>query len=356
MKAKLKNGIALSLIVQVLLVQWLNAYPAMVERYYSLGIYPIISKFLRLLFGWIPFSVGDLFYILMIVLALRYLIIYRKNIKKRFWAFLRNVIMIIAIAHFIFQIFWGLNYHRQPLSETLGLSQSHGDQELVEFAERLIEKSNQLHLQITQDSSQIVRVPYNRKEIFAKTQEAYQNLETQFPMFAYRNTSIKTSLLSTPLTYMGYGGYLNPFTQEAQVNGKLPLVRFPVVSGHEIGHQVGYSAENETNFIGFLATVHHQDPYFKYSAYTYALSYCLSDIRRKDNELFTRLYAKVNSGIQKNYQEIAAFWAGYENPTEPIFKAIFNSFLKANNQAEGIQSYNAVVSLLVTYYQKHPLD
>ena len=50
-----------------------------------------------------------------------------------------------------------------------------------------------------------------------------------------------------------------------------------------------------------------------------------------------------------------AFWLGYENITEPVFKAIFNSFLKANKQNDGIKSYSKVVYLMVSYHQKYPL-
>jgi hypothetical protein len=154
---------------------------------------------------------------------------------------------------------------------------------------------------------------------------------------------------------MGYGGYLNPFTNEAQVNGLLPNFRFPVVCGHEVGHQIGYSAENETNFIGYLVTAHNSDPYFKYAAYAYALSYCLSDIQKKDRAAFEKFAAKINVGVKKNYSEMARFWLLHENPAEPVFKEIFSSFLKANNQSQGIESYNSVVSLLVSYHEKNPL-
>ena len=104
---------------------------------------------------------------------------------------------------------------------------------------------------------------------------------------------------------MGYGGYLNPFTNEAQANSALPNFRFPVICGHEIGHQLGFSAENETNFIGYLATVSNEDIYFKYSAYAYALSYCLNDLANRDQEEFKRQYDKLNPGVKKNYKEIA---------------------------------------------------
>ncbi|UWX56004.1 DUF3810 domain-containing protein [Maribacter litopenaei] len=171
----------------------------------------------------------------------------------------------------------------------------------------------------------------------------------------YEYPSIKTSLFSTGLTYMGYAGYLNPFTNEAQVNGILPNFRFPIVAGHEIGHQLGYSAENETNFIGYLVTSSNQDPYFQYAAYAYVLGYCLSDVRRGNIDTFDQLFQNLHPGVQENFREMAIFRQQYENPMEPVFKSIFNSFLKANNQTQGIQSYNGVVSLLIAYHKKYPL-
>ena len=39
-------------------------FPAVVEAYYSGKIYPVISVVLRLVTGWIPFSIGDILYTL----------------------------------------------------------------------------------------------------------------------------------------------------------------------------------------------------------------------------------------------------------------------------------------------------
>ncbi|MCB0475915.1 MAG: DUF3810 family protein, partial [Flavobacteriaceae bacterium] len=54
-----------------------------------------------------------------------------------------------------------------------------------------------------------------------------------------------------------------------------------------------------------------------------------------------------------NYNEAEAFWDTYDNPLEPLFKLSYNSFLKANNQAKGMESYNYVVALLVNYFEKN---
>ncbi|NNL01706.1 MAG: DUF3810 domain-containing protein [Eudoraea sp.] len=356
MNNRLKNGIALSIIPQIIIVKWLGSYPELIENYYSKGLYPFISKLYRLVFGWLPFSMGDLIYAILIIFAICYIIANRNRIIKNLKLFFRDIAMILSVAYFTFHIMWGFNYYRIPLSQQLGLKDSYTNNELIIFTEKLIERTNELQYKITSDTSQIVKIPYSQKEIMQKTLEGYSELETKFALFSYKNPSLKKSTFSTALTYMGYGGYLNPFTNEAQVNAKIPNFRFPVITGHEIGHQIGYSAENEVNFIGYIVTAHNKDLYFNYSASAYALSYSLSEIKLKDETKFHELYSRLNRGVQKNYEELNKFWMGYQNPLEPIFKAIFNSFLKANNQEQGIKSYGQIVALLVTYHMKYPIE
>ncbi|RDY61063.1 DUF3810 domain-containing protein [Flagellimonas nanhaiensis] len=350
---KLKTILAIALPVQVILVKWIGLYPEFVEKYYSNGIYPLISRFLRILWGWIPFSVGDLLYTLLFVLAIRYLFKNWKSIKAKPLFFLKNIAVVLSIAFFLFHFLWGMNYYRQPITKNLGIEKEYTLKELTDFTSYLIEKSNQYQSEIAGDTMSPVQIPYTRKEIFKKTKEGYTILEKSYPNFEYKSKSLKSSIYSLALTYMGYGGYLNPFTNEAQVNGITPLFRLPTVSGHEVGHQLGYSAEDATNFIGFLVTVKNTDPYFKYAAYSHALSYCLSDLSRKDNERFQELLEQINPGVKENFREVAKFWERYENPLEPVFKSIFNAFLKANNQQEGIKSYHAVVELLINYDAKY---
>jgi hypothetical protein len=355
MGSRLKNAIALSLLPQIILVKWWGSYPGSIEKYYSNGFYPKVSKFFRYLFGWVPFSVGDVLYTLLVLLALGYLVREREKIIKHPFTFIRNGVMVLSVAYFTFHMMWGLNYYRVPISQKFNVSDSYTQEDLLSLVKKLTLKTNQIHYEITSDTTQAVSIPYSKKQIFEKTLEGFDALGKRFPFLTYAVPSLKESVYSLPLTYMGYGGYLNPFTNEAQVNGKLPLFRYPVVCGHEIGHQLGYSAENETNFIGYLVTVGQDDIYFKYAAYAYALSYCLGELRVTDEDQFNRQYATLHQGVKKNYEEMNNFWMAYENPMEPLFKSAFDIFLKSNNQTKGIMSYNSVVSLYVNYYKVHPL-
>ena len=112
---RIKNGIALSLPIQILLVRWIAGYPDWVETYYSRGVYPYIATFFRHLYGWVPFSVGDLCYTATGLLALSYLIRRWYWIRTHFWSFVRDLVLVLSIVHFSFYLLWGLNYFRQPL-------------------------------------------------------------------------------------------------------------------------------------------------------------------------------------------------------------------------------------------------
>lgn len=353
MGQKIRTIIVLALPLQIILVKWIGSYPELVEKYYSNGIYPVLSQFLRTLFGWIPISIGDILYFSLFILAGRYLFKQRKNIKQKPLAFLKNIAIALSITYFLFHLLWGMNYYRLPITEKLEIEKEYTINELQVFTKYLIGKSNHYQIKITGDSIDPVKMPYSKKEIFQKTKQGYTSLKEMYPDFEYKKPSLKSSLFSLPLTYMGYGGYLNPFSNEAQVNGKTPLFRLPTVSGHEVGHQLGYSAEDATNFIGFLVTAKNEDDYFKYAAYSNSLAYCLSDLSRKDSIKFKETIQDLNPGVKKNFKEVAEFWEKYENPLEPVFKSIFNTFLKANNQEEGIKSYNSVVGLLISYHTKN---
>lgn len=353
MKDRLKLGIALSLIPQILLVYWASRNPEWIENYYSQGLYPLISKIYRSLLGWIPFSIGDIIYVVLGILAIGYLIRNRKQLFTIKMAL--NVGMVLSVAYFTFHLMWGLNYYRLPIGDAFELEESFTQEELIRVIDGLVQTTNQMQEEITGDTVSAVWVPHSRRAIFTTAREGYDLLGERYPKLNYPLPSIKPSLLSTMLSYMGYGGYLNPFTLEGQVNAKLPTFRLPVVSAHEMAHQVGYSAENEANFLGYLAASHSTDRYAQYSAKTFGLSHCLGQLQVLDSTAFDSLVDRMHPGVKQNFREAREFWESYQNPLEPLFKSAFDTFLKANRQEEGMASYSRVVGLLVAYHREEPI-
>jgi hypothetical protein len=345
-----KPYIAFSIVPLFLIVKLLIQFPEVVETYYSLGFYPVISSLFRFTLGWIPFSFGDLFYGFAIVYMIRWFILNRRRILKDTKGWLIDVFAFISIIYLAFHLFWGLNYYRLPLHESLDLNADYSTEQLISVTEKLIEKSNALHLELAENDSTKIDLPYSKNDILNLVPEGYEALEKEFPHLKYHPKSIKKSLFSLPLTYMGFSGYLNPLTNEAQINSLIVPYRFPVVASHEVAHQLGYAKENEANFIGGLAAINHEDIYFKYSGYTFLLKHCLQELYKRDNDLYFEILKTINKGVLKNYQEVQDFWNSYQNPAEPIFKSTYNSYLIANNQANGMESYSYVVALIVNYF------
>ena len=153
---------------------------------------------------------------------------------------------------------------------------------------------------------------------------------------------------------MGYSGYYNPFSGEAQVNNLIKTYKFPVVSCHEQAHQLGYAAENEANFIATLATLANDDDYIRYTGYIFALRYCINEIARRDIDTYHIILKTINPGILASYKEMRDFWQKYQNPFETVSKLFWDQFLKANNQSKGIMSYSYMVALVVNHYENKP--
>ncbi|MCB0455623.1 MAG: DUF3810 domain-containing protein [Aequorivita sp.] len=352
MQKRTSAFLTLFLIVQIIALQVLKHFPEFVEKYYSQGIYPWISKISRYIFGWVPFSVGDLFYLLIAIVAIRWLYKNLKRLRQNDQVgFFVDILAAVSVVYFMFHVLWGFNYYRLPLHKSLNINNDYTTEQLLETTNRFIEKSNAMHRKLGFADSVKIELPYSQKEMFKKTLNGYKNLEKEFPQLALSPRSIKKSGWSLGLTYMGYSGYLNPFSGEAQVNNLMKTYKFPAVACHEEAHQIGYAAENEANFIATLSTLHNDDIYMQYTGYIFTLRYLINEVARRDEAKYQELLTTINPGILESYKEMRDFWESYQNPFEDFSKMFWDNFLKANNQSRGIMSYDYMVALVVNYYE-----
>ena len=342
------------LVMQWAFIKIIAQFPTIIETYYSNGLYVFISRFLRIMLGWIPFSIGDLMYAAIIIFILRgiYKGIKYKNLTLKATFF--KITGIISIVFFVFHFNWGLNYLRVPINTSLNCEISnYSNTALIDFTKKLITKTNESHVLITKNDTLIVENPLTKNEIKSNVSLAYNQLEKKYQQFKYVNPKVKHSLFSLPLTYMGFAGYLNPITNEAQVNSLIPKNNYAATVCHEAAHQIGIASESEANFVGYLASTNSNDAYFKYSGYLMALRYCISEVYRKDPASFEALKPFINKGILKDMQQSQKFWESYHNWSEKYFKTFYDNYLKANKQVDGIKGYSKMVVLLINYHKNN---
>src|SRR5687768_14965936 len=111
--------------------------------------------------------------------------------------------------------------------------------------------------------------------------------------------SIKPSFYSYAGNYLGFSGYYNPFSGEAQVNTTIPAFSQPFVSCHEIGHQLGFAKEDEANFAGFLSARKSPNPAFRYSVYFDMYGYALRDLFNRDSVSARQLHNQLDSQVRR---------------------------------------------------------
>jgi hypothetical protein len=343
------------LVVLAIAIKIFALFPDAVERYYSDGIYPVISKFQRILFGWIPFSIGDIFYGIVILWLLYKVIDFFKRLFKRrlnrqyAWSALRRTVFIALLVYTSFNLFWGLNYNRQGVAWQLGLKvDKYSKEDLVIVMQEIVVRLNALEADAKVNRDQLKR----KRTLFGEAVIAYDSLEVYQPAFAYSFRSVKPSLYSYLGNYLGYTGYYNPFSGEAQVNTTVPLFIQPFTTCHEMGHQLGYAKENEANFAGYLSARSSPDPAFRYSVYFDLYAYSRIYLYMQDSMSLKKLDAQLHPGVKSDYKALREFLFKHRNPVERVIDKLYGQYLKANQQPMGRLSYNEVIAWLVAYYKK----
>jgi hypothetical protein len=340
-------------------IKVLSFFPDAVERYYARGIYPVISGAQRILFGWIPFSVGDILYTAVVIVLLVRLyrmvrLVVRRKTNRRYWKnTLGLTLFVILFVYVSFNLLWGLNYNRKGVAEHVSMKLMKYDQYDLE----ILMQALVVHLNTLDSVAKVDRSALHKKRVlFDGAIEAYKKLATQFPVIHYSFRSVKPSLFSYLGNYLGYTGYYNPFTGEAQVNTTVPVFVQPFTTCHEIGHQLGYAKENEANFAGFLSARSSENPSFRYSVYFDLYSYSRYYLYSMDSVMAKGLDAQLRPGVKADYRELREFVKKHRNPVETVIDKLYSGYLKANQQPMGKLSYSEVIAWLVSYYKMYGIE
>ncbi len=340
-----------SLSFAIFLLSTFGDYPKLVEQYYTNGFYRILSLIGHPIIKLIPFSLGDVIYMLIIILMVYVIIIViYAFIKKRFLsAGILGLRLILGIEIFIvlFYMLWGLNYSRPSASELLGLRDStFTTVELKNVTAQLIDSANACRDRLTQAD-----LLQNNKVIYTNACKAIHSLSAKNSIFKTYSPGVKSSIITPLINYMGTAGYFNPLTGEAQINSQMPVFTRPVVACHEMSHQIGFAAEDEANFVGYLAGIGSNDHLLRYSAYQLAVGEFMHALYLKDSLINKALKPRLNKKVHEDFIAERNYWRYYQGKLNKISGIFYDGFLKANKQPQGIDTYNKMVVLVMAMHK-----
>lgn len=315
--------------------------PELVEKYYSRGLYPVITVVLSTLSNIIPFSLWDISWMMMIVFLLAGLLLVISGTITLKWFFVR-ILQVTMVFYSLFYLLWGFNYFRPGLESRMGWERSKPDEKTFRSVlSLLIENANKTRSKL--DHSQY-------SELNLLVEDSYRKNSDLLKIDYYQGQRRpKTMLLSSYFAKSEVSGYFGPLFNEVHVNYYLLPLDYPFTLAHEKAHQLGFASEAEANMIAFIVCLSSEDVRLQYSASLHMLLYFLNDahdlpdykeiIKKLDDEVISDIMMK-----QEYYTKLA------DKHLSKIQEKANDLYLKSNRIDKGVKNYNQVVGLVLSWY------
>ncbi len=313
----------------------------LVEHYFSRGIYPFIANLFSSFSKLYPFSVWDIFWILIIWLVISglFLVVFR---KMKFGRYILRTAQLLALLYSFFYIAWGYNYFRPKIEKRIGWENPKTDEMIFRsILDSIIIHTNYNYIPISS-------ADYSTIDMLVE--ESYRKNSLELGINYPNGTRCpKIMLLSSIYSKLGVSGYFGPFFNEIHLNYYLLPLDYPYVLAHEKGHQFGITSEAEANLVAYIICVKSGDKRLEYSGYLSLLVYFLRDATQMKD--YRDYLNKIDTRVLRDLRFRQKYYPGLQSKILSKMQSTVNdSYLKANNIDKGIKNYNQVVSLVITWY------
>lgn len=311
------------------------------STWYAHTVYPVLVGIFGRIFGIFPFSVVEIGLYLLVFLCIVYFL--------RFWRrpgrLLSRMMFLAGGLLFIYTCNCGINYYAVSFSEYVGIeTDGYTKEDLVELCEYLVEKVNET---ATDESYRSDGKGGNQRAWRKEAAEAMAEAAKICPGLGGFYPEPKEVTVSWILSVQQLCGIYSPFTLEANFNGDMPDYNIPHTLCHELSHLKGFMREDEANFIGYLACVNSKRQAFCYSGYLTGWVYAGNALARVDGEAYRKLSQGLCEQAKSDLRENNAFWDRYEGKVAEAANQVNDTYLKINDQTDGVRSYGRMVDLML---------
>ena len=300
-----------------------------VERWYSSGIFPVMQRLLTPLSNLAPFAIFDALWMGAIAATA---ILIRRRVRESGWArgvfrAAATLLCASAVVYLVFLATWGFNYRRVPVIDkvvfdsdrvTGDASHALGDWAVRELNARYAEAHT---------------APMSLEALQRGFNDVHRALGGEAIVFGRP----KQTLLGWYFHKAAIAGMTDPFLLETMVAPDLIDAERPFVIAHEWAHLAGYADESEANFIAYLAC-RRGDAAARYSAALMTLGYAAPGRAMRD---------ALDIGPRIDVFAIRMRYSRTSGALRFAARESYDKYLKANRVEKGVESYDAVVQLIL---------
>lgn len=303
--------------------------PVWVEQRFTNGYYPHWQQFLSSLTSALPFALGDAVIaagIAVIVLALIF--------ARPWWRMLVGIAAIAGLYAIWFYAGWGFGYDRAPVQDRTAYSASRvNPSQVVALRTRAIAQLNRL-------------APLAHAQRQGNTMDiaALQNAWTPVVQrlgddWAPAVGAAKPALAGWFMDKSGTSGFTNPFTLETQLAPDLLWFERPFSQAHEWAHVAGFNREDEANYIAVVTCLRDPDVVAQYSGWLELFLYLPQKAHYAKRDFVPQVWADFAAIRERNKHFVNLNFSRFS-------WRVYNSYLKSNHVASGVQNYDEVTKLV----------
>ena len=329
-------------------------------NWYYDAIYRPLGGLFGSITGIIPFSLMELA-ICAAVLTVIYwavkLVLKGREGKKAVLKYSKTVLLRIFSAagcvFFLFAVFSGVNYYRRGFAESTGLEVRNSSiSELYDLCESLIAEAAEAGAGLEHAEDGQTVFPEGDFEMAKQAQKEFLSFAADYDFMSMGFGSFGTPkpvLCSEVMAYLQISGVYSPYTFEANVCTAGPDFLRGATMMHEQSHLRGFMNEAEANFIAYLACSKSDDAYFRYSGTCLALLHSMNALYSADYELWYELRVTYPDYISADMRAQNAYIDAHDTKVAEVSDAVNDTYLKLNDQQDGVRSYGKMVDLLLAY-------
>lgn len=328
-------------------------------QWYGTHLYPVWVGSIGRVMGYFSFSVSE---ILLYLLAACFLTGFVRRVIRWLTGGRRkelsgsqpagdvwNVILLAAVLSFLYVVNCGINYHKESFTEISGISvEEYTAEELKEVCQWLTDRVAAYSGKVKRGSEGEMLLDVSLETHAA---DAMRGLGEEYSELVGYYPNPKELMNSWILSVQSLSGVYSPFTIEANYNGDMPDYYIPFTACHELSHLRGFMQEQEANFISFLACTQSEEDAFAYSGNLSGWVQCMNVLYRADYDAWEEVRERLPEEAEADLKINREFWAKYDGRIAEVSNRINDTYLKANGQKDGVESYNRMVDLIVAYYK-----
>jgi len=293
-----------------------------VESVYVNGLYPRWEHTLFPISSALPWSLGDI-----VVIAGAAILV--RRVLRGDWL---GAVATIAVYALWFEAGWGWNYDRAPIEARTAYDQSRITAPAVDaLRARAIAQMNRLAPLAHAQAS----APLDLGGLYAAWLAVVQAGGDEWTPLT---GAPKPTLADPFMNATGTSGYINPLALDVHLASDLLWFERPFDLAHEWSHVAGYAREDEANFLAIVSCSRSNSPVVQYSGWVELFLYLPPEARYSKKTFVPLVWADFAALRERNRRHVNISLANLSWRT-------YNTYLKSNHVASGIQNYDEVTRL-----------